>query len=139
MKRYLHYLLIAVAFIGVVLLNLPDNHTDVPESVLLTDDHEELKVISFSSPHCGACKDAKKEFEKIRSEIGSEADFETIDVTKDMMTTDYYNVSIVPTVLITQNGIEIKRLTGSESVKELSLAIKKEIGFPKYCEDGSTC
>lgn len=139
MKKYYSYLLIAVVLIGVVAVNMLDSKQDAPALDYLESDFDGIKVISFSSPHCGACDGVKKEVEKVRGELGGDANFETVDVTTDTQTTDHYNVAVVPTILITYNGLEIERMTGPKSAKELSMKIKKEIGRPKYCEDGSAC
>jgi thiol-disulfide isomerase/thioredoxin len=139
MKKYYSYLLIAFLLSGVVLLNLSLSRDDNAGINGAGDFPDGVKVISFSSPHCGACEGFKREVEKVRNELEGDAVFESIDVTEDIQTADYYRIAVVPTILITYQGIEVDRFTGSKTAKELSAAIKKEIGFPKYCEDGTTC
>lgn len=98
-----------------------------------------ISVLSFSSPYCNACKEQKKEVEIVRSELSKEAAFQSIDVTKDSQTSSYYDVGIVPTILITYNGIEVERFTGVHKAGELGTEIKKQIEKHRYCQDGTLC
>lgn len=136
MKKYFIFVIFGILATAVVFLNFQPNNQNAEREV---DFGHGLSVISFSSPHCGACAGVKKEVEKVRSELEDDAVFETVDVTKDTQTTDYYHVTVVPTIIITYDGMEVGRLTGTKIATELSSAIKKEIGRPKYCEDGTMC
>lgn len=98
-----------------------------------------ISVISFSSPYCAACKKQKKEVDIVQSELSKEAVFRMIDVTRDAQTPNYYDVAVVPTILITYKGIEVGRFTGLQNAQNLENEIKKQIEKHRYCEDGSVC
>lgn len=98
-----------------------------------------ISVLSFSSPHCSACTKQKKEVEIVQSELSGEAAFKIIDVTRDAQTPNYYDVAVVPTILITYKGMEVGRFTGIHKAGELENEIKKQIEKHKYCENGTLC
>ena len=56
-----------------------------------------------------------------------------------MQTTDYYEVGVVPTLLVTVNGKEVDRLVGSQMEPVLRALIENEGEPGKYCQDGSLC
>ena len=98
-----------------------------------------ISVLSFSSPYCAACKKQKKEVDILQSDLSDEAVFRMIDVTKDAQTPNYYDVGIVPTILITYKGIEVGRFTGMHKAGDIEAEIKKQIEKHRYCEDGTLC
>lgn len=98
-----------------------------------------IGVISFSSPYCAACKKQKKEVDLLKSELSDDAVFKMIDVTKDAQTPNYYDVGIVPTILITYKGMEVGRFTGLHKAGDIEGEIRKQIEKHRYCEDGTIC
>lgn len=102
-------------------------------------DNGKVQIVSFSSPGCGACVKQKKILNALKDEYKKNVDFEFVDVTKDMRTTDYYEVGIVPTLLVTVNGKEIDRLVGSQMEPVLRALVESEAEPGKYCMDGSLC
>jgi len=98
-----------------------------------------VHIVSFSSPGCGACVKQKKILDELKKEYEGNVDFEFVDVTRDLQTTDYYEVGVVPTLLVTVNGKEVDRLVGSQMEPVLRALIESEAEPGKYCQDGSLC
>jgi len=124
-----------VALLFVANYNFDEKRKELPESVK----NGKVQIVSFSSPGCGACVKQKKILNLLRVEYSDKVSFEFVDVTKDMQTTDYYEVGIVPTLLVTVNGKEIDRLVGSQMEPVLRAVVESEAEHGKYCEDGSLC
>jgi len=142
-----NFLIVAVliffaGFIAVINMNSGEKLNNIAVSQEVFDVESlgsKVGVISFSSPNCSACLKQKEEFKKILPELSKDASFKSIDVTKDLQTANYYGVGIVPTILITYNGIEVERFTGVHKAGELDSEIRKQIEKHRYCEDGSIC
>lgn len=98
----------------------------------------EVSVLAFTAPHCNACKNQKHILNNLRSEITDDAVFEYIDVTKQTKAANYYEIAIVPTLVITRYGIEVNRFTGFRSKVEIKKSIEKKLG-KEYCFDGTPC
>ena len=72
----------------------------------------------FSAAWCGPCKTFKPIIEEISSE-GHSVQFIDIDTSSDLA--ERYNVRSVPTVVVEENGIEIDRFIGTQSVDEQAM------------------
>jgi thiol-disulfide isomerase/thioredoxin len=123
------------ALLFVANYNFDEKQKELPKTVKSS----KVQIVSFSSPGCGACVKQKKILNLLREEYSDKVDFEFVDVTKDSRTTDYYDVGIVPTLLVTVNGKEIDRLVGSQMEPVLRAVVESEAELGKYCEDGSLC
>lgn len=129
---------VAIAIAAILFLanyNFDREEKELPGIV----ENGKVQIVSFSSPGCGACVKQKKILNELKKEYEGNIDFEYVDVTKDHRTTDYYEVGIVPTLLVTVNGKEVDRLVGSQMEPVLRALIENEGEPGKYCQDGSLC
>ncbi len=70
----------------------------------------------FSATWCGPCKTFKPVMNEISGE-GHSVEFIDIDQSQDLA--QKYNVRSVPTVVVEENGVEIDRIIGAVSKKQI--------------------
>jgi len=133
LKKYFTFFIFAVVAAGVFYLNLPSvDNEDVSQQIC----EHGVSVISFSSVNCAACDRQKKEIEKVELAMSNNAGFKRVDIAKDFVSADYYQVGIVPTIIVFNDGVEVERLTGVQSSEYLSEIINREMLKQKPCVKG---
>ena len=75
------------------------------------------KILYFSAPWCGPCK----QFGPVMEQVGQSVRVEKVDVDKLPDLAQAYNVRSVPTVVILKDGQEVNRFVG---VKPQSLILE---------------
>ena len=78
------------------------------------------QVIFFTAKWCTECQSFKPVVESVSKQVGVK--LANIDTDYDVSLVEQYNVKSVPTLIVLENGNEIKRLVGSQpenKVKEL--------------------
>jgi len=78
------------------------------------------QVIFFTAKWCTACQSFKPVVESVSKQVGVK--LANIDTDYDVSLVEQYNVKSVPTLIVLENGNEIKRLVGSQpenKIKEL--------------------
>ena len=90
-------------------------------TVLAFDNKPEKTLLIFSAEWCGPCKLAHKDLieDKNLSEVIKNYNIIDVDFDLDKDLVIGYNVKIVPTFIIYQNGKELKRQNGYSSSKIL--------------------
>lgn len=73
------------------------------------------KLLIFSASWCGPCKALKKTL----ADIHIEADVTMYDVDEKPNLALHYGVRSVPTLLIVEDEVVIKRTTGNKTIREL--------------------
>ena len=75
------------------------------------------EVLKFYADWCGPCKMLSSTLEKVDSDIS----IREVDIDTEFDVAAKYNIRSVPTMVMLENGVEIKRVTGSiplDKVKE---------------------
>jgi thioredoxin 1 len=73
------------------------------------------KVLRFTASWCGPCKMLARNLEDINTNIP----IEVIDIDVFQDTAVEYGIRGVPTLVMVEDNIEVKRLVGMQSLKEL--------------------
>lgn len=97
--------------------------------LILTDDNfektikEGIVLVDFWATWCGPCRILAPTIEEIASEIGNKAKIAKMDVDKNIITSNKYNVMYLPTIIIFKNGKPEYRYVGIQSKETLVNAI----------------
>jgi thioredoxin 1 len=73
------------------------------------------KVLKFSASWCGPCK----MLSKLLQDVNSPVEIEEIDIDKDVDFARQHNIRGVPTLIMYNNGLEVKRVSGLLNKVEL--------------------
>lgn len=73
------------------------------------------KVLKFSATWCGPCKMMAKIFDEIETSI----EVQNVDVDENSELTKKYNIRGVPTLVMVDDDIEIKRRVGVADASEI--------------------
>ena len=73
------------------------------------------KVLKFSASWCGPCKMLAKTFSLIQTEL----EIEEVDVDTNAELAAQYRIRGVPTVVMLENNVEVKRFVGVKSKEEI--------------------
>lgn len=77
-----------------------------------------LFVLSFTSPWCSSCKKVHARTEALEHDYEA-VTFASIDISSDPKTPAQLQVFSIPTVIFFKNGVEVKRLSGTISDRDL--------------------
>ena len=72
------------------------------------------QYLYFSAPWCGPCR----MLGPVMSEVNSTIPVQKINIDEDPTTAQQYNVRSIPTVVLLENGQEVKRLVGPKQKAE---------------------
>jgi len=133
LKKFFTFFAFTVIAAGVFYLNFEGR--DSKEVVEIQCEHG-ISVISFSSPNCTACDRQKKEIEKVERSMSVDAGFKTVDISKDLVSADFYQVGIVPTIIVTNDGVEVERLSGIQNSDHIEEVINREMIKGGHCRNG---
>jgi thioredoxin-like negative regulator of GroEL len=75
------------------------------------------QLIFFSANWCSACQAMKPTVEQISKQMG--ISLNRIDTDYDVSNTDNYGVKSIPTLILLENGKEIKRTVGAQSENQI--------------------
>jgi thioredoxin 1 len=75
------------------------------------------QLIFFSAQWCAACQTMKPTVEQISKQTGVPVN--KIDTDYDVSYTSEYSIKSVPTLILLENGKEIKRLVGNQPENKL--------------------
>lgn len=73
------------------------------------------KVLKFQATWCGPCKAMSKTLENVQTDVL----IEEVDIDEKSELTTQYGIRGVPTLVMLQDGIEVKRLVGAKNKEEL--------------------
>ncbi len=73
------------------------------------------RILRFTASWCGPCKALASNLEKTNIEIP----IEVIDIDEKSEIASEFNIRGVPTLIMLDENIEVKRLVGSKTVNEL--------------------
>ena len=73
------------------------------------------KILKFQASWCGPCKMLSKTFSQIQTEI----EIEEVDIEANPEVTAQYRIRGVPTVVLLEDNVEVKRFVGVKSKDEI--------------------
>ena len=76
-----------------------------------------MKIIKFYTPTCQPCKQMTPYLEDICSDLGIE--LINIDASKDKILVSSYEINSVPTLILLENDVEVKRSIGFKRKDQL--------------------
>ena len=85
-----------------------------------------MEIIKFSAKWCGPCKTYKNIFDDVISKY-SDITVKEVDIDDNADITKKYGITSIPTTIITKNNVELDRLKGIYTGKELKACIDKYI------------
>jgi len=97
--------------------------------LILTDDNFEktikdgIVLVDFWATWCGPCRILAPTIEEIASEIGNKAKIAKMDVDKNIISSNKYNLMYLPTIIIFKNGKPEYRYVGVQNKETLVNAI----------------
>jgi thioredoxin 1 len=80
-------------------------------------------LLDFSATWCGPCRMSYKELEKL-DEKQESVKIAKIDIDNASELAEAFSVSVVPTMILIQDGIEVKRTVGAVNLAALESFIK---------------
>mgnify|MGYP006095781283 FL=1 len=72
------------------------------------------QYLYFSAPWCGPCR----MLSPIMSEVNNTIPVQKVNIDEDPTTAQQYNVRSIPTVVLLENGQEVKRMIGAKQKAE---------------------
>ena len=73
------------------------------------------KVLKFSATWCGPCKMLAKTLQTVNTDV----EIEEVDINQNEELTAQYRVRGVPTLVMLEDDVEVKRVVGVKSKEEL--------------------
>lgn len=86
-----------------------------------------LVVVDFWAPWCGPCKMLGPVLEEVAKEFGERVEFAKINVDDNPVTSQNFEISTIPTVLIFRNGEVVDTLVGFRPKQEVVTLIRKNL------------
>ena len=74
-----------------------------------------MLLLDFFSPNCTYCRQMELVLDDIEKEYKNKVSIKRIDATKAPDLSSIYGIRSLPTLVLMQNGTEIKRSTGSKT------------------------
>lgn len=84
-----------------------------------------MKLFKFYAGYCGACKTIDPILREVAEELKIE--YFTVNIENSPEMGEDFKIQRLPTVVLFENGVEIRRFTGSKSKAEISEWIKSAL------------
>lgn len=85
----------------------------------ILDSASDIVLVDFWATWCGHCRDIPEVLQEICENVSDDVLVCKVNVDAHEHLARYYNVRSVPTVLVFENGMPVKRFVGSEIRNEL--------------------
>lgn len=82
------------------------------------------KAYYFTASWCGPCKKTRPLVEKLNT-TGISTKFNIVDVDEEPEMAEDFGIRSIPTFIVIQDGVEIKRMVGSKTAIELESFINE--------------
>lgn len=132
MKKILWMVLLVLTGINAEIMSLTDSN--YKEQIKA---HKKM-VLLFKAPWCGACQSMKPTYKKFASTHKEETFFTKINTDDNEKVTSEYGIKSLPTLVVLENGKEIKRTVGTLDTNELELFVYTEKAIEKYTTSCNT-
>lgn len=87
--------------------------TSAPEMTDVKTDSRKIIVIDFFATWCGPCRQLSPYFEKWANTYRDNATFDKVDVDRDQMLAEEFEIEALPTVVIlSEDSVELQRIVG---------------------------
>lgn len=84
---------------------------------------KQVKVIKFYADWCGPCRMMKPIYSQLSEEL-SDVQFLEVNVDEDVATTEKYEVKTLPTIIVLEDDVEVRRNSGFMALPQLLNLIK---------------
>ena len=83
------------------------------------------ELLYFGAEWCAPCKAMQQILGKLKEDSEVNCVIEKVDIEKEPELTNQYNVTTLPTLLLTKNNTEVKRRVGTVPYEQLKTWIKE--------------
>ncbi|MCP3871561.1 MAG: thioredoxin family protein [Desulfobacteraceae bacterium] len=87
-----------------------------------------IALVDFSASWCGPCKAMEPVIKGMVNKFRGKATIVEVDIDTQKTLATYYMVQSIPTLIIFQEGQEVKRFVGVQSEDILELSLNEVIG-----------
>jgi len=133
--------ILSIAVISIISIKLSKSSNIVSEEdqhskggvINLTDNNFEqtikkgVTLVDFWAVWCGPCKTQGPIIDKVAEEIGSKAKICKLDIDKNPVISNKYNVTLIPTIIIFKNGKIVEKYIGVQQKDLLVNKIKEHL------------
>ncbi len=81
-------------------------------------------LVDFFAQWCGPCRMMEPVIEEFAEEMKSEVTVAQIDIDASQKTTQTFQVTSIPTLILFKDGKEVKRVVGLKDIDALKLLVK---------------
>jgi len=85
-----------------------------------------VEILDFYAEWCGPCRMLSKTLEQIESDMEG-LKIERIDVDSDDVRVEKYGIQNLPTIILTEDGVEKERIVGNRSKNDLIEIFKQYV------------
>ena len=90
-------------------------------------ENEGVSVVDFFAPWCGPCNTFAPTFSEVANEMKDKATFGKVNVDETPDLAQEFGVMSIPTLLVTKNGKEVARSSGSMSKEEFIKFVSEQL------------
>ncbi|CAA6821547.1 MAG: Unknown protein [uncultured Sulfurovum sp.] len=127
MKKIVYFVLFMLTWTSATVIELSDSN--YKEKI---KEHSQILLL-FSAPWCGACKNMQPIYQKASSDNQSIV-FAEINTDDNQEVSASYEINSLPTLVMLENGKELRRTVGSLEMNELNLFVSPQKMVNAYVE-----
>lgn len=81
-------------------------------------------LIDFYAEWCGPCKRMGPIIEELKVMMGDKVEIRKLDVDQHMAEAQQYHISVVPTIIIEKDGVQVQKIQGVTDAQTLASVLK---------------